>query len=487
MLLHISLALFALVGAVSLQGGRSFVHTPLPERLTISATRLVDNATIYNGSNVASSREHAVVHIGPEKIRKTTNHHISKDLVAVQRLRKIGRAIRRSLPQVMRLHIDDASKEGRSITNSEHIQQWPPEKPSSLAAICVVLVFGFIWIAMAKVEDGLEKSAHGVNDQVSPSRTTMRWRSIENTNNVFMPPDEEEFLQTKSNLRKLRFAAIATGMLMVVILIIGHAIGSLSLCGEGIHLIGDTMSYFGLFLATVASQWETSVRFTYGLGRVELLCVLLVVAVQYHEALFISFEAYERFWHPTPLKKNSGELITCLSCLSMIVNIGIMVMMSRSSGGISCGHSHGDLAVNMALIHIACDIGQNVIVLIAGVVLWHWPRFYIIDPICVIFFLALLLLSTLPRIREIVLVLIEASPENLDCAQLCRDLADIKGVKHVRKFHAWCITPGKVVVTAHVYVNEEEPMDVLQHADTILKHKYGIQEFTLQVCDDDPI
>merc|ERR1719401_1288908 len=110
----------------------------------------------------------------------------------------------------------------------------------------------------------------------------------------------------------------------------------------------------------------------------------------------------------------------------MIVNIGLVIMMSGSSNTVSCGHNHGDSAVQMAMLHIACDFGQNAIVIIAGVVLWSFPRFYVIDPICVMFFLILLLLSTLPRVRDIVYVLLEASPTNLDCAQVITDLLGIK-------------------------------------------------------------
>jgi zinc transporter 2 len=364
---------------------------------------------------------------------------------------------------------------------------WSSESQIVVATILVILVFGFICIVMVRLESDIgnrqlcTSSRAGTRETTNPS-----YRMIDGTTNILelaMQPEKEPMLKTKASLRKLRLASISTGVLMVVILIIGHAIKSLSLVGDGIHLIGDTLGYFGLFFATVASQWDSDETFTYGLGRVEYLSALAVIAIQYHEALEISYEAYERFWNPKPLDEHAGMLITCLSFLSLLVNIGLAFMMS-SSGSASCGHNHGDAAVGMAFVHLLCDIGQNAIVIIAGAVLWLRPQYYAVDPICVLFFLAMLLLGTLPRVREIVVLFLEASPGNLNCRQLRQDLRNIKGVTHVKDFHAWCITPGKVAITAHIYV-QDESMDVLQQAEIIAKHRYGIQYSTFQVSDDE--
>uniref|UniRef100_A0A7S0B1K6 Uncharacterized protein n=1 Tax=Pyrodinium bahamense TaxID=73915 RepID=A0A7S0B1K6_9DINO len=189
--------------------------------------------------------------------------------------------------------------------------------------------------------------------------------------------------------------------------------------------------------------------------------------------------------HPTPLEPNAGTIISVLGCLSMGVNICLATWMAGSGGG--CGHNHGTggTAVGMAVVHIVCDVGQNAIVIITGVVLWIWPHFYAVDPICLLFFLALLLLSTLPRICEILCVLLEAAPRDVDCEQLRRDLLKIKDVTHVRDFHAWSITPGKTAVAAHLYT-KDSPEDALVAAETMIMHKYGIRHCTLRVCDDDP-
>merc|ERR1712038_418166 len=97
----------------------------------------------------------------------------------------------------------------------------------------------------------------------------------------------------------------------------------------------------------------------------------------------------------------------------------------------------------------------------------------------------MLVLSTIPRIQEIIYVLLEKAPKEVDCTQICRDLRNIKGVTIIQDFHAWCISPGKAAVIAHIYV-KNDPQDALMEAEVIIKHKYGIPHCTLHVCDDEP-
>merc|ERR1712217_310221 len=122
-------------------------------------------------------------------------------------------------------------------------------------------------------------------------------------------------------------------------------------------------------------------------------------------------------------------------------------------------------------------------VIVTGAGLMIWPRFYIIDPICVMLFLTMLVLSTFPRVRDILSMLMEKAPTEVDGAQLCKDLLNIKNVTAVQDFHAWYISPGKAIVIAHIYVIDE-PQDVLIEAEIIIKHKYGIPHCNLHVSDE---
>eukprot|EP00931_Biecheleriopsis_adriatica_P034417 TRINITY_DN19881_c0_g1_i2.p1 TRINITY_DN19881_c0_g1~~TRINITY_DN19881_c0_g1_i2.p1 ORF type:complete len:456 (+),score=68.20 TRINITY_DN19881_c0_g1_i2:1-1368(+) len=352
---------------------------------------------------------------------------------------------------------------------------------SMLVAAAVVITFAILWSIMVALESDLNRK--------QPTKTKLKnaaadeWRLCENGVRTDLTAGEETMFRTMASLRKLRIAAVVTGMLMVVLLIVGKQIGSLALFGDGIHLMGDCLGYFCLFFSTIVSQWRPGKSFTYGYGRAELLCSLAVLALQYHEAVEVASEAYERFGHATPMRLEAGKIIVALSVFSTLVNVGLVMMLSDTRSG--CGHNHGDMAVSMAFLHICCDVGQNLIVLITGCVLWVNPNWHIVDPVCVIFFLAMLMISTLPRICEITRILMEAAPDDVDPGQLRKDLLAIKGVEDVQNLQVWCLSPGKAAATANIYVTDD-PMDVLAKAEVVMKHKYAISKSTLQVSDDDP-
>lgn len=102
-----------------------------------------------------------------------------------------------------------------------------------------------------------------------------------------------------------------------------------------------------------------------------------------------------------------------------------------SRPGTSCGHSHGQghdnghghshepgsINLRSAVLHVIGDILQSIGVAIAGALIWYNqddPRWYIADPICTFIFSIVVLLTTKSILRDIVHVLMERTPTNID-------------------------------------------------------------------------
>ena len=84
------------------------------------------------------------------------------------------------------------------------------------------------------------------------------------------------------------------------------------------------------------------------------------------------------------------------------------------------GHSHGEAgSINLrsAVLHVIGDILQSIGVAIAGALIWYNqddPRWYIADPICTFIFSVVVLLTTKSILRDIIHVLMERTPTNMD-------------------------------------------------------------------------
>lgn len=82
--------------------------------------------------------------------------------------------------------------------------------------------------------------------------------------------------------------------------------------------------------------------------------------------------------------------------------------------------------IKAALIHVIGDIIQSVGVLIAAIVLYFYPNYWIIDPICTFLFSVLVLFTTIPIMIECIKVFMEATPNNIDLIKVTSDISKVK-------------------------------------------------------------
>jgi len=99
---------------------------------------------------------------------------------------------------------------------------------------------------------------------------------------------------------KWSFAILAvTAVLQVAVVVVS---GSVALLADTIHNIGDAATAIPLWIAFLFARRKPSDQFTYGLGRVEDLAGMAIVAVILFSALVAGYETIERLIHPQAIR-----------------------------------------------------------------------------------------------------------------------------------------------------------------------------------------
>ena len=81
-------------------------------------------------------------------------------------------------------------------------------------------------------------------------------------------------------------------------------------------------------------------------------------------------------------------------------------------------------------------------------------------------------------------MLMEGTPADIDLREVSDALENIEGVQDVHHIHAWALTSGKNVFSAHLQVGSaSDGSDVLSSAHDLLREKFGFLLVTLQVED----
>lgn len=96
----------------------------------------------------------------------------------------------------------------------------------------------------------------------------------------------------------------------------------------------------------------------------------------------------------------------------------------------------------------------------------------------------------LPRawslLRDVVDVLLEAAPKGVDLAMVREHIRTLPGVVDVHDLHAWTITSGVPVLSAHVVVDdaclaEGRSGEVLDRLGECLGHHFDVEHCTFQL------
>jgi len=271
--------------------------------------------------------------------------------------------------------------------------------------------------------------------------------------------------------RKLLIGALALiAGLMVAEIVAGILAGSLALLADAGHLVSDVLALaFAVVAATLAAR-PAKGRWTYGLGRLEILAAqangLLLALV----GIWIVYGAIRRLVSPVDVH---GGVVLAVALAGIAVNLAATALLSRAS--------RESLNVRGAFLHVATDLLAFVGTAVAGlvIVLTGWDR---VDPIAGLLVAALMFWAAYGLIRDSTRVFLEASPGDIDPADVARAIVAVPDVREVHDLHVWTLTSGFPVVSAHVLVSTGADCHGLRRdLEAMLAERFGLGHSTLQV------
>ena len=104
-----------------------------------------------------------------------------------------------------------------------------------------------------------------------------------------------------------------------------------------------------------------------------------------------------------------------------------------------------------------------------------------IDPLLGMAFGFVLLWASWGILRDAARLLMEATPSEIDLESVIADLETLDGVRDVHHVHAWTLTSGRNVFSAHLRVGDgADPQAVQRRAHRVLREDHDFFFVTLQ-------
>lgn len=277
-------------------------------------------------------------------------------------------------------------------------------------------------------------------------------------------------LPATGNERALWGAFALTGTFLVAEAVGGYLVGSLALISDAAHMLTDTTA-IGIAIAAIRiGRRPPDRRRTFGYARTEILAASFNAVLLFGVALYILWEAWQRFRAPVSIQSLP---MLGIAALGLVVNLLSMRLLNAGRAT--------SLNMKGAYLEVWSDMLGSLGVIVAALLIrmtgWQW-----LDPLVAVG----IALWVLPRgwmlLRESLNVLLEGVPEGINLQAVRDTLLAVPDVASLHDLHVWAITTGQPSVTAHVVMNNEAaPEQLLGALREALQSKHALAHSTLQL------
>jgi len=247
--------------------------------------------------------------------------------------------------------------------------------------------------------------------------------------------------------------------------------GSLALLSDAGHMAADVVALGTALLATrIAARGGISGHRTYGSYRAEVFASGLTVLLMFGVAAFVVFEAIERM-EATPAVA-SGPMIV-VGAIGLVINV-ISILLLK-------GGADESINVKGAYAEVLGDTAGSVGVLAAGWLVASTGNGYWDTAVALAIGVFVAIRAWMLG-REVLHVLAQHTPAEIDAEEMTAALAAVPGVDDVHDLHVWTLTSGMNVATAHLVATDAaQGQQVLAAAGELMREQFGIAHATLQV------
>jgi cobalt-zinc-cadmium efflux system protein len=242
--------------------------------------------------------------------------------------------------------------------------------------------------------------------------------------------------------RRLVVVLVLTLAVMAAEIVGALVSGSLALLADAGHMTTDAAGIALALAAVTLAQRPARGRRTFGWQRAEILAAVANGLLLLGVAAYVLVEAVRRIGHPPEI---GAGLMLVVASIGLAVNLVALAVLQRGRAA--------SLNVRGAYLEVLADALGSVAVIVAAVVIatTGWTAADVAAS-------AVIGCLVLPRawhlLREALDVLLEAAPRSISLDEVRAHILRVDGVVGVHDLHAWTITSGQPVLSAHVVVSD---------------------------------
>lgn len=219
--------------------------------------------------------------------------------------------------------------------------------------------------------------------------------------------------------------------------------GSLALLADAGHMLTDATGVLIALIATFIAALPATSKRTYGLMRVEVLSAMINGIVLSVICVVIVWSAIQRIG--TEVEIETGPMLIAAIVGAIANLVSLLILQSGQKESIN---------IRGAYLEVLGDLIGSGAVIVAGFIIlftgWNW-----VDQIAAFAIALLIAPRAYSLLRDVVRILLESTPKDVDLDQTRAHMLAVPGVELVHDLHAWTITSGVNAMSAHVVIDQD--------------------------------
>ena len=259
---------------------------------------------------------------------------------------------------------------------------------------------------------------------------------------------------------------------VVIEVIIGLSINSLSLLSDAGHNLGDVASLSMSLIALRLMKVKATDKYTYGFKKTTILVALLNAGILLISIGAIGYEAVHKLFDPQPLP---GKTISIVAGIGILINTITALLFFRTKDK--------DLNIRSAFVHLMADALVSAGLVVGGIII-IFTHLYRIDAILSLIIAIMILISTWRLLKDSLRLSLDGVPEDIDLQKVKESISKIDGVKEFHHIHIWALSTTENALTGHLVVEKEASMEKIENLKNEAKHQLlhlNIQHATLEI------
>uniref|UniRef100_A0A6B2LAZ5 Cation efflux protein transmembrane domain-containing protein n=1 Tax=Arcella intermedia TaxID=1963864 RepID=A0A6B2LAZ5_9EUKA len=229
--------------------------------------------------------------------------------------------------------------------------------------------------------------------------------------------------------------------------------GNLSIGLSGFRSAFDGFAIFISMVSFLVSKWKSSVSFSYGLERVEVLAVFTNSVFVIFVCVYVLLEAFERYLEDHSFTTSHTMAVSSLSFLAHLYGVLYFQeqMQMRSESVVTQSKSW-----LREMWSLAIDLFPAASTFL-GCVVYDSMEIPSVDPFLCFLNVIILFLNAYPHVLACINVLLLGVPKSIQhiVEQNLKDASSIEGVIDIQRSHFWTCSPGVYVGSLNIRIRPD--------------------------------